>query len=151
MAFEPATPLALNGSINPVLIQDPDVLPITIVKATDPFKIQVKWNINGTALTVMDGKFNVTAFFEHIGKENPGGATDADFGPVNKNFTDGVGGLLNKDYTVEIPVPAGALKAGAYDLVCLLTFTNNLGQPGNIAAYSEEIVVQVYDPNPAMP
>jgi hypothetical protein len=151
MPFEPAIPLVLNGSIAPTLIQDPDALPTTIIKSTDPFKIEVNWNLNGSGMTVMDGTFHVTAFFEHIGVDVPGGAQDANFGPKNVAFSAGVGGAVNKNYKALIDVPAGAVKAGAYDLVCLLTFTNVFNQPGNIAASTDEIVVQIYDPNPAMP
>ena len=148
--FETQSPLDLHGSIQPSLIQDPDINPTTILKVTDPFKIQVKWNVNGNALTVMGGTFNLTAYFEHLGVD-AGGPQDAQFGPVAVNLTSGTGSGTNKNYQALINVPAGALKAGAYDMVCLLTYTNVFGLPGNIAAYTEEIVVQIYNPNPLLP
>lgn len=150
-AFETQSPLTLNGTIQPSLIQDPDINPTTILKSTDPFKILVNWNVNGNALTVMGGNFNINAFFENLGVDAGGGPQDAQFGPVVVNVTSGVGPGNNKNYQAQINVPAGALKAGAYDMVCLLTYTNLFGLPGNIAAYTDEIVVQIYNPNPLLP
>ncbi len=153
MGFEAQSTLAINGTINAVLIDDPGGAPVTIIKDTTPFTVKLSWNINGSALSVMDGTFNAMAFFEHIGVDAVGGPEDAQFASAPVAFTSGtpVGAGLSKDYNTDIAVPAGALKPGAYDMVCLLTFTNTLGLPGNLSANTDEVVVQIYEPHPSLP
>ena len=154
MPTETQSLLPLNGTIGAAIIHDFNGIPTpsTVIQSTDAFVVHVDWNINGAALSVMDGTFKAMAFFEHIGVDVAGGPTDAQFGPVSVPFANGspAGPGLSKNYIAHIPVPAGALKAGAYDMVCLLTFVNNLGLPGNIASYTEEQVIQVYVPHPSL-
>lgn len=145
MPFEPTVPLTLTGTISPSIVTDPDAPPSTIIKTTDNFTVSVNWNISGTVVSLLGGTFHVRACFDRLG-----GAPEVIFGPVDVPVSAGTGNSLSKNFTANIPVAAGSLAEGAYDMVVLLTYSN-LGVPGNIAGYSDEKVIQIYTPNPLMP
>ncbi len=145
MPIETQTPLTLFGTIAPTIVIDHDQPPTTIVKETDHFHVIVNWNVQGSALPMLGGQFEVRACFESIG---PG--SEKVFGPVVVSVNAGSGSLTNRNYTADIFVPDHGLTEGAYDLVAVLTYKNN-GVPGNIAGYSDEKIIQVYKPSPAFP
>ena len=145
MPIETQTPLTLSGTIAPTIVIDHDQPPTTIIKETDHFHVLVRWNIQGSALPMLGGQFEVRACFESIG---PG--SEKVFGPVVVPVSAGSGSLTNRNYEADIFVPDHSLTEGAYDLVAVLTYKNN-GVPGNIAGYSDERIIQVYKPSPAFP
>jgi hypothetical protein len=145
MAIETQSPLTLTGTISPTIVIDHDQPPTTIIKETDHFHVVVNWNVQGSALPMLGGQFEVRACFESIG---PG--DEKAFGPIVVPVSAGVGSLTNRNYTADIVVLDHGLKPGAYDLVAVLTYSNN-GVPGNIAGFSDEKIIQVYTPSPAFP
>lgn len=155
--IEVQCPLTLYGCITQECVLDHDCPPNNIIKSTDHFHVLVSWWVDGTVTTLLGGEFNVRACFESIG---PGIEDSFPKPPLVIPVSNGTpdpspANPLRKHYKADVFVPAGSLDSPgqastAYKLITVVTYTNN-GQPGNIAGYSDEMVVQIYDPNPKQP
>jgi hypothetical protein len=159
--IEVQCPLTLTGCIENICVEDEDCPPTSIIKSTDSFHVKVYWWVDGTVVSLLGGEFDARACFESIG---PGdeksfsassvlvkdGKTEYDPKDPCAPKSDGGVHPLRKYFSVDIEVPATSLAAGPYELISVVTYKNN-GVPGNIAGYSDEKVIQIYDPNPAQP
>ncbi|HEX4949781.1 MAG TPA: hypothetical protein VFZ34_24160 [Blastocatellia bacterium] len=146
MPFQPFPAGNINGSITPSIITDPGQPPTDIIEAGVPFTVRVNWSVNGPAVPMMAGNWNVAVRFESIGPgpelllNAPSVAFTAGafVPPFTRNYNNL--GVVN--------VPAGALTAGAYSMVVLLTYTTPTGQPGPLAGVSDEKIVQIIPNSP---
>jgi hypothetical protein len=133
--FQHAVPLDLDGEIYATVIHDTGPDPTNIIKRSDPFHVHVKWETNGSAVPIMAGNFNVAVSFEG-------------FGPITEKSYTRLGipviPVSGTHYDESIPVPASDLDVGAYRMIALVTYTNAAGNPGPIAGYSDDVLVQVY-------
>lgn len=145
MPIETLSPLTLTGVISPTVVIDHDNPPSSIIKTTDHFHVLVDWYVDGTVVSLMGGDFEVKACFESIG---PG--SEKSFGPVVIPVSAGTGTPTHKSYHADIWVNDHGLSAGAYNMIVVLTYKNG-GVPGNIAGFSDEKIIQVYDPTPSLP
>ena len=137
--FQPSAPLALTGNVDAFLIHETGGAPTNIIKAGTPFSVHVEWDISGPAVALMAGTFNVKVFFEGFGTlpEKEYATPPVAVVPVS-----------GQHYTVHINVPgtvaAGGLSEGIYKMIAIITYTNAAGNPGPIAGYTDELVVQVF-------
>lgn len=135
--FQPSIPLGLTGNIEPTIIHEPGgpvTAPSDIIKLGTNFQVSVKWEIFGTAVALMAGTFNVKVCFEGFGA-----ATEKSY-DVNGIAVVPVSGHM---YHVHVPVPGADLVEGAYKMIALVTYTNAAGNPGPVAGFSDDILVQV--------
>ena len=132
--FQPSVPLSLGGHIDPTIIHELGAAPTNIIKTGDPFHIHVVWAVSGSAVALMAGKFNVKVCFEGFGlaTEKSYDLTGIAVVPVSGHHYDEV-----------ISVPGGDLSEGAYKMIALVTYTNAAGNPGPVAGYSDDVLIQV--------
>lgn len=138
-------PIAITGHMHANIVVDPDQPPSNVIKATDPFTIQVEVHLFNVG--ALGGAFNLTVFAESMGPQ-----PEVSLGSVNVNVAAGVppGPSPSKTYTGNINVVAGTLPPGVYKLVSVLTHSN-LGVPTGIAGFEEGPTIQVYTPDPLNP
>jgi hypothetical protein len=142
MGFQAPNPLVLSGSISPSIIIDPGLPPADIIKVGTPFQVKVDWEIHGTAVPLVAGTFRVQVFFESIG---PGPETVDPPAPINVPVASVP--LLpgpQRQYTINVPVPGALLTPGAYNMVALLTYLDVSNNPGPMAGFSDEKILQVF-------
>ncbi len=145
--FQPSAPLSLGGHIDAILIHEPGGTPTNIIEAGTDFLVHVRWAIDGAAVALMSGTFNVKVFFEGFGtlpeKEYPTAAL-----PTSPPLPIPVVPVSGTHYTVHVPVPgtvaAGGLEVGIYKMIAIVTYTNAAGNPGPIAGFTDEVVVQIF-------
>lgn len=133
--FQGSVPLNLDGSVGAVLIHDPSLPPSTIVPSGTAFQVHVSWEIHGTVVALMGGKFNVKVFFEGFGTlpEKDFGAAPVAVIPVS-----------GTNYIVHVPVAGTDLPVGIYKMIAMITYTNAAGNPGPIAGYTDDIIVEIF-------
>ncbi|MFN7926385.1 MAG: hypothetical protein U0Y68_00280 [Blastocatellia bacterium] len=134
--FQPSSPLSLSGHIHPTILHEPGGTPAEIIEAGSNFLVHVEWAITGSAVALMGGNFQVKVYFEGFGND-----TD------EKQFASGdvaVVPVSGYHYTVHIPVNGTDLKVGAYRMIALVTYKNAAGNPGPIAGYSDDVIVQIF-------
>ncbi len=132
--FQPSVPLSLGGHIHPTIIHELGATPSEIIKLGQGFLVHVEWAITGSAVALMAGTFNVKICFEGFGlaTEQSYDATGITVVPVSGHH-----------YVEHISVPGADLLEGAYRMIALVTYTNAAGNPGPVAGYSDDVLVQV--------
>ncbi|MCB8983846.1 MAG: hypothetical protein H6659_08485 [Ardenticatenaceae bacterium] len=151
MAGEFETPsISLTGNISANVL-DFGATPTTIIKAGDPWAVDVKWEMTGPNWHMVAGTWHVHLNLESIG---PGPELSlVDFADPNCQnqalpSTDG-------KYSCRFDVPGTVINTGVVQhqslpmkLVVLLTYVDPLGHRGPIAAYYEGPIVQFYEDHP---
>jgi hypothetical protein len=118
-------------------IVDPGVHPLTILKITDVWSVQVDWTATGNfPIPWTPGKWFVQAFLERIGPD-PDLIINAV--PVTVPF----GGI---NYSVNIPQdPMLPVLAGMYRLAVSITYKDDMGDPKPTAGFQDGPTLQFYE------
>lgn len=139
MPFEPELPAPFSsffsGTINTAVIDTFGNPASTIISMQDSWTLQVVWNLSGTLVPSIGGKWQVRAYLESLG---PGPEM------LIANRTVNMDGSLNYAENFVIG-PGEPNTAGAYKLVTVLTSTNLLGAPAPFAAYDEGGILQFFE------
>ena len=130
----------LKGSID-MFVTDNSTLPTpnTVLVGSNPFFVDVKWNIEGLVAPAIGGDFKVEFYVESIGagpEQVVASATVAANSVVPSN---------NRNYSTLLTVPAGALPNGPYKTVTVLTH-KNLGVSTSIAGFADGPMIQITTP-----
>ncbi len=154
----------LKGTITAFAVQGlgpNDVTPpTTILRADQPWRVQVEWKTTGLAAAALAGQFNVSAYLESLG---PGGDLKLPVvpGPAPDEVSvDLLSGALaiqpaptffQREYRVQVNVPAGQVPTDAnrsrpYKLVVAITYSEPSGAPGPMAGFVEGPILQFYQP-----
>lgn len=149
MPFETPT-INLSGNISATVL-DSGKAPSTIIKAGDPWSVDVKWEMTGPGWHLVAGNWHVHLNLESIG---PGPElTLVDF--ADPNCQNQALPSATGQYNCHFDVPGATINAGmvphqglAMKLVVLLTYVDPLGHRGPIAAYEELGIVQFYEDHP---
>ena len=145
--FQPQ-PAGVVGDIdNCQVIEDFGNAPSLIIRRDSTWRVRLQFHINGPLALGLGGDWLVKSFLESIGD----------------NFEGQVGGQVvplaagvfvapdRKNYTVEIPVGTAqslGVQECAYKLVTTITYRQPSVQPGPLAGYCEEHMLQFYNAVP---
>jgi hypothetical protein len=139
MVFEPQFPSTYSWLFHGHLqtqVLDPHGQPAsTIIAKDDDFHLKVSWQLHGTLVPALCGKWHVTAFLESIG---PGPEYKVPLGDYDMD---------KSSYDFEYPIHPKILnmEPGPYKLVTVITATNKFGKPMPFAAFEESPMLQVYE------
>jgi hypothetical protein len=120
--------------------------PATIIRNTDAWQLQVDINLTGLVVPFLGGTFHVQPYIEALGANQEGQLVSEQVQPLV--------GLSNYSLTFNIQnaasypiVPGGVqLDPGPYRLTLVLTYTDLLNNPGEIAGFVEGPIIQFYIP-----
>lgn len=133
---------ALTGSVDSVVLIDPDGNPNKVLDDGLPFSVRVNWTVGpASTATVLDGTWTVRAYAESMG---PG--PEVAIGSTNEPANGG------SAYSTTIDVPAGTLPAdvppdsGVYKLVVVITYRTAQNLLTEIAAFSEGVTFLIRQP-----
>lgn len=132
--FQGSLPLTLGGHIHPTIITEPGAAPDTVIKLGAPFDVNIVWAITGSAVALMGGTFNVKVCFEGFGN-----ATEKSYDLAGIPVVP----VSGHHYNESITVPGGDLSEGAYRMIALVTYINAAGNPGPVAGFSDDVLIQV--------
>lgn len=155
--FDPNIPGFIGGEVTTVLVRDPaaDFPPFElgnhVVNGTEPFDIDVAWEVTGPLrplwLAALGGTWNVQIYAESIG----GGQ---EILLARDDTVPAVPG--QSQYKVRVNVPADTLEegnpgsntSGIYKLVAAVFLNSNLGEPGfDMTGFNEGPIIQVENSN----
>lgn len=147
MPFETPT-INLVGNISANVHEHGGVAPSTIIKAGDPWAITVNWEMKGANWHMIAGKWHVHVNLESIGPGPELSLVDfADPKCQNQPLPSPTG-----TYNCHFDIPGTVLNENvvphqglAMKVVVLLTYVDQLGHRGPIAAYWEGPILQIYD------
>lgn len=149
MPFEPlvpGNPGVLSGNIVSLSVLDPDVgTPNTIIETTDPWSVQVSWNIAGLIAGSLGGEWTVRAFLETL----EGGPFSGQVGATQVIPLISQAPTSPRNYSTTIHVPAGTPPAGLYKLNVAITYDVAFGGlhfPQEMAGFIEGPLLQFYVP-----
>jgi len=151
MAGEFETPsISLTGNIAAQVL-DSGASPSHIIKAGDPWAVDVQWEMTGPNWHMVAGTWHVHLNLESIGPGRDLSLVDfADPNCQNQALPSADG-----KYTCRFDVPGSVINTGMVQheslpmkLVVLLTYVDPLGHRGPIAAYWEGPIVQFYEDHP---
>ena len=75
---------SMHGHINTQVLDPAGVAPITIIRLTDAWQLEVNWSLHGPLVPMIDGDWRVTAYLESMG---PG--PEISLGTVNVDIGSG--------------------------------------------------------------
>ena len=138
MPFEPQFPDAFSGYFHGDIqtqVSDPHgIAPTTIISMQDDWHLKVDWQVNGSLVPSICGKWHVRAYLESMGP-----------GPEILVANRDIEFTGNSDYSETFFIgPNVPNVEGAYKLVTVITSTNKLGLPSPFAAYDEGPILQFY-------
>lgn len=146
--FQPQ-PAGVTGDIdNCQVIEDAGNSPSLIIRRDSTWRVSLQFHINGPLALGLGGQWEVKSFLESIGTgfEGQVGATQVVplaagvFVPADR-----------MNYSVVVPIGSAqalGIAPGAYKLVSTITYRQPGGQPGPLAGYCEEHLVQFFDAQP---
>jgi hypothetical protein len=146
VTFETVT-TPMTGSITCELLDPAGVRPpSTIIRATDPWAVRVKWEIAGDQARFIgpNETWNVRVFLESMG---PGPENQQNLPTLQVLATGGT--PQNYDHMITIPANtdlANPAFSGVYKLVVVLTLRDAANNPLPVAGFHEGPVVQFYLP-----
>lgn len=109
----PNNPAALAGTITAPAVLDPATQqPVRIIPTTDPWSIQLSWQLSGAFASVLAGDWYVRAYLEAL----DGGADPGQVGPTMI-----VPLTVATTYSTTINVPPG-VRAGMFKLTVAITY-----------------------------
>ncbi len=142
----PGSPAVLSASILSLSVLDPDVgTPNTIIETTDPWAIQVSWDIAGLIAGALGGEWTVRAFLETL----EGGPFSGQVGPTEFIPLISQPPTSPRHYSATIHVPAGTPPAGLYKLTVAITYDVVFGGvhfPQEMAGFVDGPMLQFYVP-----
>jgi hypothetical protein len=130
MAFEPNVAPFITGNMATPHVHDPGLNPVSIIRTSDAWQVHVTWDTSGLFVPLVNpaASWNISAYLESIG---PGPEA------VIATGTEPFGPPANAhNYSKVLNIAAGAVPAGPYKLVVVITLTS-AGVPMPIAAFSE--------------
>lgn len=150
--FDPNFPGLLEGDITNVTVIDPVFQGNRVINPTQPFDVQVDWEIRGTHVPIYLGgavqNWTVSVYGDTVG---PG--IDLVLANVLKNKNDSVpcAGVSCTKYTVTVTVPAGTLQehdvshSGIYKIAAAV-FLNGMTPGNDLIGFREGPVIQAEAP-----
>lgn len=135
-------PFLLDGQITHTGIHevtDP-VMPTTIIRDDQDWYVHLKWELNGSLASIIDGDWRLQLFLESIGEGfegevNAPGATV----PVNPG---------GPTYEHKFEVKAGDVEPNNYKAVLWLRYLKPDGTPGPMSGFYEVPLIQIYKASP---
>ncbi|NWJ48683.1 MAG: hypothetical protein HXX08_22715 [Chloroflexi bacterium] len=144
---ESIIPSALWAADFTMTVLDPNGRnPSTIIRNTDAWQLKVDINLSGLIVPLVGGTFHIQPYIEALGADQEG--------KLVAEKTQALTGASNYSLTFNVPnaasypiVPGGVkLDPGPYRLTLVLTYTNLVNNPDEIAGFVEGPVIQIYLP-----
>lgn len=127
-----------SGKKLEVLVDD---APASIISANDPWKVHIEWEIDGLLTPSVAGSWEVKVCLESLD-----GQPDVPVGTIRSELS--AGRLLGPDrrrYQADIEVSA-AVSPGLYKVIATVSLATQDGGPGPLSGFTEERVLQFFDP-----
>ena len=143
MATVDIGPVAVNGQLDVIVVDPVGDAPTNVIRASDPFRVDCSWFLDGPLASSLGGKWRV----ELLG-EGQGPAIEFELPAAALIALDGRTGP-GTPYTTSIVIPANSVNLGAspqavLDLTVALTYIDVANTPGPIAAFVDLDKVMVY-------
>ncbi len=133
----------LKGTIDATVHEHGGVEPLNIIRTDQEWAVQLKWQLEGTLVPFIAGKWQIHLYLESVGPgpelRLPQGNIEVEV-PLNKK---------NGQYEYESRVPPGAVTTEhtttLYKVVAAVTYITPYGDPGPMAGFVEGPMLQFYE------
>lgn len=120
-------PTALSGIIEAQVVDTNGNPPNDVIKANQAFGVRYRWELSGSAVSMIAGRWVLRVLFDEIGGPNdgfvPSPALQIPFTPNNGSYTS----------TITFPAGLPASPGGSsYQIVASLSYLNAAGAPGGM-------------------
>jgi len=130
----------LTATMNCVVTDPAGLTPQNIIRTSDQWRVNVKWEIDGMLVAMLSGNWRLNLYMESLGPQPEFVLYSTDI-----PFASGVVAPFKLTYDITRNFgPNNPAQEGVYRLVAVLTSVTPIGTPGPFAGYDAGPLLQFY-------